>query len=67
MYFSQYQTFNRNHFSNTASLYSFQKTTDRTKKKGVKGQTADLLRLCHTVPLEVVNLGGLLMYLLVYY
>ncbi|GAA6221375.1 endonuclease 8-like 1 [Lates japonicus] len=34
------------------------KTTDRAKKKGVKGQMADLLRLCHTVPLEVVNLGG---------
>ncbi|KAM9854909.1 endonuclease 8-like 1 [Aulostomus maculatus] len=28
------------------------------KKKKVKGEPADLLRLCHTVPLEVVNLGG---------
>lgn len=27
-------------------------------KKGVKEETPDLLRLCHTVPLEVVNLGG---------
>lgn len=26
-------------------------------KKGVKEETPDLLRLCHTVPLEVVNLG----------
>uniref|UniRef100_A0A669F8H3 Endonuclease VIII-like 1 DNA binding domain-containing protein n=1 Tax=Oreochromis niloticus TaxID=8128 RepID=A0A669F8H3_ORENI len=29
-----------------------------TKKKLMKHQTDDLLRLCHTVPLEVVNLGG---------
>ncbi|XP_071354567.1 endonuclease 8-like 1 isoform X1 [Trachinotus anak] len=34
------------------------KTSDRAKKKEVKGETGDLLRLCHTVPLEVVNLGG---------
>ncbi|XP_026167598.1 endonuclease 8-like 1 [Mastacembelus armatus] len=31
------------------------KTSDKAKKKGGK---PDLLRLCHTVPLEVVNLGG---------
>ncbi|XP_063335682.1 endonuclease 8-like 1 [Pelmatolapia mariae] len=34
------------------------KTSVRTKKKLMKHQTDDLLRLCHTVPLEVVNLGG---------
>ncbi|XP_069018172.1 endonuclease 8-like 1 [Embiotoca jacksoni] len=34
------------------------KTSERTKKKGVKQETGDLLRLCHTVPLEVVNMGG---------
>ncbi|KAF7663237.1 hypothetical protein LDENG_00216020 [Lucifuga dentata] len=34
------------------------KTTNRPKKKRVKEKAADLLRLCHTVPLEVVNLGG---------
>ncbi|XP_008275039.1 endonuclease 8-like 1 isoform X2 [Stegastes partitus] len=34
------------------------KASARTKKSGVKEETADLLRLCHTVPLEVVNLGG---------
>ncbi|XP_040893454.1 endonuclease 8-like 1 [Toxotes jaculatrix] len=34
------------------------KTSGRAKKKGVKGEAGDLLRLCHTVPLEVVNLGG---------
>ncbi|CAN9499337.1 unnamed protein product [Ophioblennius macclurei] len=28
------------------------------KKKKVKEETGDLLRLCHTVPLEVVSLGG---------
>ncbi|KAM7396764.1 hypothetical protein PAMP_019779 [Pampus punctatissimus] len=34
-------------------------TTDtETKKNRVKGETADLLRMCHSVPLEVVNLGG---------
>uniref|UniRef100_A0A3Q3FQH0 Endonuclease VIII-like 1 DNA binding domain-containing protein n=1 Tax=Labrus bergylta TaxID=56723 RepID=A0A3Q3FQH0_9LABR len=27
------------------------------KVKGVKEETGDLLRLCHTVPLEVVNMG----------
>ncbi|XP_041852352.1 endonuclease 8-like 1 [Melanotaenia boesemani] len=34
------------------------KTSVRTKKKGLKQEMSDLLRLCHTVPLEVVNLGG---------
>ncbi|XP_023278238.1 endonuclease 8-like 1 isoform X1 [Seriola lalandi dorsalis] len=34
------------------------KTSDRAKNKGVKVEMGDLLRLCHTVPLEVVNLGG---------
>ncbi|KAF1386745.1 hypothetical protein PFLUV_G00098070 [Perca fluviatilis] len=34
------------------------KTSDGAKQKWVKGETGDLLRLCHTVPLEVVNLGG---------
>ncbi|XP_039988899.1 endonuclease 8-like 1 isoform X2 [Xiphias gladius] len=34
------------------------KTSEGAKKRGVKGETGDLLRLCHTVPLEVVNLGG---------
>ncbi|XP_054475412.1 endonuclease 8-like 1 [Anoplopoma fimbria] len=34
------------------------KTSDGVKQKPVKGETGDLLRLCHTVPLEVVNLGG---------
>ncbi|XP_028442068.1 endonuclease 8-like 1 isoform X2 [Perca flavescens] len=34
------------------------KTSDCAKQKWVKGETGDLLRLCHTVPLEVVNLGG---------
>ncbi|KAM4572830.1 endonuclease 8-like 1 isoform 1-T2 [Odontesthes bonariensis] len=34
------------------------KTSERDKKKGVKQETGDLLRLCHTVPLEVVNQGG---------
>ncbi|XP_034734092.1 endonuclease 8-like 1 isoform X2 [Etheostoma cragini] len=34
------------------------KTSDSAKQKRVKGETGDLLRLCHTVPLEVVNLGG---------
>jgi len=33
-----------------------QKTFD--SKKNVKVEAADLLNLCHTVPLEVVNLGG---------
>lgn len=35
------------------------KTTDGAKQKKPKLETGDLLRLCHTVPLEVVNLGGL--------
>ncbi|XP_044049175.1 endonuclease 8-like 1 isoform X2 [Siniperca chuatsi] len=34
------------------------KTSDRAKKKKAKGEMGDLLRLCHTVPLEVVSLGG---------
>lgn len=34
------------------------KTSDRARQKMVKGQTGDLLRLCHTVPLEVLTLGG---------
>ncbi|KAK2867340.1 hypothetical protein Q8A67_025457 [Cirrhinus molitorella] len=32
-------------------------STDKTRKKGVKTETPDLLSLCHTVPLEVVKLG----------
>ncbi|XP_058501582.1 endonuclease 8-like 1 [Solea solea] len=34
------------------------KTSDTTKRKVVKEEMGDLLRLCHTVPLEVVHLGG---------
>ncbi|XP_033491054.1 endonuclease 8-like 1 [Epinephelus lanceolatus] len=34
------------------------KTSGRAKQKQVNKETGDLLRLCHTVPLEVVNLGG---------
>ncbi|XP_056272855.1 endonuclease 8-like 1 isoform X2 [Pseudoliparis swirei] len=34
------------------------KTSDGSKEEQVKGEPGDLLRLCHTVPLEVVNLGG---------
>ncbi|XP_056138136.1 endonuclease 8-like 1 isoform X2 [Lampris incognitus] len=34
------------------------KTSHRNSKKKLEVETADLLRLCHTVPLEVVNLGG---------
>ncbi|XP_038562147.1 endonuclease 8-like 1 isoform X2 [Micropterus salmoides] len=34
------------------------KTSDRARQKMVKGQNGDLLRLCHTVPLEVLTLGG---------
>ncbi|XP_030281912.1 endonuclease 8-like 1 [Sparus aurata] len=34
------------------------KTSDGTEHKRVKEETGDLLRLCHTVPLEVVSLGG---------
>ncbi|XP_034390114.1 endonuclease 8-like 1 isoform X3 [Cyclopterus lumpus] len=34
------------------------KTSDGSKQKQVEGEPGDLLRLCHTVPLEVVNLGG---------
>ncbi|CAL8261893.1 unnamed protein product [Merluccius merluccius] len=34
----------------------FSKTSDRAGDN--KAQSADLLRLCHTVPLEVVNMGG---------
>ncbi|KAM3869935.1 endonuclease 8-like 1 [Diretmus argenteus] len=33
-------------------------TSEKTIQKKVKSEPADLLRLCHTVPLEVVNLGG---------
>ncbi|XP_043084292.1 endonuclease 8-like 1 [Puntigrus tetrazona] len=32
-------------------------SADKTRKKGVKAETPDLLSLCHTVPLEVVQLG----------
>ncbi|XP_037623443.1 endonuclease 8-like 1 [Sebastes umbrosus] len=32
--------------------------TKTSQQKQVKGEMGDLLRLCHTVPLEVVNLGG---------
>lgn len=32
--------------------------TKTSKQKKGKGETGDLLRLCHTVPLEVVSLGG---------
>uniref|UniRef100_A0A3P9II67 Endonuclease 8-like 1 n=1 Tax=Oryzias latipes TaxID=8090 RepID=A0A3P9II67_ORYLA len=32
--------------------------TKRAKKKEVKQEAGDLLRLCHTVPLEVISLGG---------
>lgn len=35
------------------------KTTDGANQKKLKVETGDLLRLCHTVPLEVVSLGGL--------
>ncbi|XP_032439012.1 endonuclease 8-like 1 [Xiphophorus hellerii] len=34
------------------------KTPERAKKKAIKREAGDVLRLCHTVPLEVVNLGG---------
>ncbi|XP_075945268.1 endonuclease 8-like 1 isoform X2 [Anarhichas minor] len=34
------------------------KTADGDKQKHGKGETGDLLRLCHMVPLEVVNQGG---------
>ncbi|XP_037307654.1 endonuclease 8-like 1 isoform X2 [Pungitius pungitius] len=34
------------------------KTSDGTKLKQATRETGDLLRMCHTVPLEVVNLGG---------
>ncbi|KAM9352656.1 endonuclease 8-like 1 [Symphorus nematophorus] len=34
------------------------KTTDRAQQKRMKEEKGDLLRLCHTVPLEVVSLGG---------
>lgn len=55
------QTFNpdRFAFSNSAFLSSVHKTSDRAKQKRVKEETGDLLRLCHTVPLEVVSLGEL--------
>ncbi|XP_068458300.1 endonuclease 8-like 1 [Clinocottus analis] len=34
------------------------KNSDGAEPKQVEGEPGDLLRLCHTVPLEVVNLGG---------
>ncbi|XP_061531894.1 endonuclease 8-like 1 [Phycodurus eques] len=34
------------------------KTVKTAKKITVKDESADLLRMCHTVPLEVVHLGG---------
>ncbi|KAK2917820.1 hypothetical protein Q8A73_004566 [Channa argus] len=34
------------------------KNSEKAQEKGVKGEASDLLRMCHTVPLEVVNLGG---------
>nr|XP_020474993.1 endonuclease 8-like 1 isoform X2 [Monopterus albus] len=34
------------------------RTSVRPKKKGMKGEMSDLLRLCHAVPLEVIDLGG---------
>lgn len=60
-HFSDPQTFSpdRFAFSNSAFLSSVHKTSDRAKQKQVKEETGDLLRLCHTVPLEVVSLGGL--------
>lgn len=45
-------------FSNSAFLSCGYKTSDRARQKMVKGQNGDLLRLCHTVPLEVLTLGG---------
>lgn len=39
-------------------LFHVQKTSSRAKHKKAKEEAAaDLLRLCHTVPLEVVGLG----------
>ncbi|XP_034541670.1 endonuclease 8-like 1 isoform X2 [Notolabrus celidotus] len=34
------------------------KKSGRAKQRKMKEETGDLLRLCHTVPLEVVNMGG---------
>ncbi|XP_068595737.1 LOW QUALITY PROTEIN: endonuclease 8-like 1 [Brachionichthys hirsutus] len=34
------------------------KTTNKAKQRRAKQEMDDLLRLCHTVPLEVVSLGG---------
>ncbi|KAI3371285.1 hypothetical protein L3Q82_023906, partial [Scortum barcoo] len=59
--FSDHQRFNLTalHFLTVPlSLSSVHKTSARAKQKQVKDETADLLRLCHTVPLEVVSLGG---------
>lgn len=42
-------------FPNTGFLYLFEKMSNKAKK--VK-ETSDLLRMCHIVPMEVVNLGG---------
>ncbi|XP_051548847.1 endonuclease 8-like 1 [Myxocyprinus asiaticus] len=33
-------------------------TVSETAEKGIEAETPDLLSLCHTVPLEVVKLGG---------
>lgn len=44
---------------NCAFILYQHRISDRAKHKGVKGEEGDLLRLCHTVPQEVVNLGGL--------
>lgn len=37
----------------------------KKKPVSVKEEKADLLRLCHTVPLEVVKLGGFIVCILV--
>lgn len=55
--FSCHQTFTI-HFL-TTSVSCLSKSLNTTVKKKVKVETGDLLRLCHTVPLEVVNLGRL--------
>lgn len=41
----------------TKRPFSYQKTSEKAEKR-VKQEEGDLLRLCHTVPLEVVSLGG---------
>lgn len=47
-------------FSSKQHFFLFRvcQTSNKAKQKKVKEQAADLLRLCHTVPLEVVSLGG---------